>query len=53
VVSLGARLADGAGGTPGGRTVVDSVGSPAVDAAVSAMVLEAASTAGSGTWVDF
>jgi ornithine cyclodeaminase/alanine dehydrogenase-like protein (mu-crystallin family) len=53
VVGLGARLADGGARTAAARTVVDSVGSPAVDAAVSAMVLEAASAAGSGTWVDF
>jgi ornithine cyclodeaminase/alanine dehydrogenase-like protein (mu-crystallin family) len=54
VVSLGAHLAGGGRLTGGGgRTIVDSVGSPAVDAAVSAMVLDAASTSGSGTWVDF
>lgn len=37
----------------GRRTVVDSVGSSAVDAAVSAMVLELAQARGSGTWIGF
>jgi ornithine cyclodeaminase/alanine dehydrogenase-like protein (mu-crystallin family) len=53
VTSLGTHLSGGRRPRSRGRTVMDSVGSPAVDAAVSAMVLDAAATAGSGTWVDF
>lgn len=53
VGSLGALLADGRGRHSQARTIVDSVGSSAVDAAVSAMVVSRAVDARSGTWLGF
>jgi ornithine cyclodeaminase/alanine dehydrogenase-like protein (mu-crystallin family) len=53
VRSLGAFLAGNEPLARDGRLIVDSVGSPAVDAAVCAMVLDRAAESGSGTWLDF
>jgi ornithine cyclodeaminase/alanine dehydrogenase-like protein (mu-crystallin family) len=53
VGSLGAFLTGNQSHPRDRRLIVDSVGSPAVDAAVCAMVLDRAAECGSGTWLDF
>jgi ornithine cyclodeaminase/alanine dehydrogenase-like protein (mu-crystallin family) len=53
VKSLGSFLGGNESSAGGGRLVMDSVGSPAVDAAVCAMVLDRAAASGSGSWLDF
>jgi ornithine cyclodeaminase/alanine dehydrogenase-like protein (mu-crystallin family) len=53
VASLGALLSAPFPSRIEGRIIVDSVGSAAVDAAVCALVLERAMTAGRGKWLDF